>query len=84
MAVGVFMLYFFRTWLNEAEIANVPSAKAARTFICFPELYLSLKISSDFAFLISQGTINYILRAREDILSVPQYTVLAFAELNRF
>ena len=33
------------------------------------------KISSDFAFLISQGAISYILRAREDMLSVPNYTV---------
>ena len=36
---------------------------------------LFLKISSDFAFLISQGTISHILGAREDMLSVPKYTV---------
>ena len=34
---------------------------------------LFLKISSDFAFLISQGTISHILGAREDMLSVPKY-----------
>ena len=33
------------------------------------------KISSDFAFLISQRTISHIFGAREDILSVPKYTV---------
>ena len=73
MTVGKIMLYFFRTRLNEACIANAFFAKSARTFICCPELYFFLKkISSDFAFLISQGT---ILEAREDMLSVPKYTV---------
>ena len=63
--VGIIMLCFFRTRLNEAYIANVPFAKSARTFICCPELYyLKKKISSDFAFLISQGMISHILRAR--------------------
>ena len=33
------------------------------------------KISSAFAFLISQGTISNILGAREDMLSIPKYTV---------
>ena len=36
---------------------------------------LFLKISSDFAFLITQGTISHILGAREDMLSIPKYTV---------
>ena len=35
----------------------------------------SLKISGDFAFVISKGTIYHILGAREDMLSVPKYTV---------
>ena len=33
------------------------------------------KISSDFALLISQGMISHILGTREDMLSVPKYTV---------
>ena len=33
------------------------------------------KMSSDFAFLISQGTISHILGARKDMLSVPKYIV---------
>ena len=37
--LGIIMLCFFRTRLNEAYIANVPFAKSARTFICCPELY---------------------------------------------
>ena len=78
VTVGIFMLYFFRTRLNEAEIANLPFAKDARTFICCPEFYLSLKISSHFAFSISQKSITYILG---------QSTLcgfVAFAELSRF
>ena len=87
MTVGIFViLYFFRTWLNEAYIANVPFAKSARTFICCPELYFFKKISSDFSFLISQGTISHILGAREDILFVPKYTVrfLRFCRVELF
>ena len=41
---------------------------------------LFLKLSSDFAFLISQGTISHVLVAREDMLSAPKYTV-RFARL---
>ena len=37
-----FMLYFFRTQLNEAYIANVSFTKSAITFICCPELLLLL------------------------------------------
>ena len=33
------------------------------------------KTSSDIAFLISQGTISHILEAREDMLSVPKYSL---------
>ena len=40
------------------------------------------KISSDFAFLISQWTISHILGAREDMVSVPKYTV-QFLRLSR-
>ena len=61
VTVGIFMLYFFRTRLNEAEIANLPFAKDTRTFIGCPEFYLSLKISGDFPFSISQESITYIL-----------------------
>ena len=39
VGVGIFMLYFFRTWLNEAYIANVSFANPASTFICCPEIY---------------------------------------------
>ena len=65
VTVGIFMLYFFRIRLNEAYIANVPFAKSARTFIC--RFIFSLKVSSDFAFLISQRTFSHILGAREDV-----------------
>ena len=75
VTVGTFMLYFFRIRLNEAYIANVPFAKSARTFICCPEFIFSLKVSSDFAFLISQRTFSHILGAREDMFSVPKCTV---------
>ena len=42
-AVGIFILYFFRTWLNEAYIVNVSFANPARTFLCFPEFYFYYK-----------------------------------------
>ena len=77
MAVERFMLYFFRTHLNEAYIANVLFAKSASTLICCPEFIFSLKISSDFAFLISQGASAHILVAREDMVSVPKYTAVS-------
>ena len=70
MTVGIFMHYFFRTRFSEAYIANVSFAKSARTFVCWAEFYFSLKISDDFAFLISQ--ISHVLGAREDMLSVPK------------
>ena len=69
------MLYFFRTRLNEAYIANdlleslQGHLSVVQSFIFFK------KISSYFSFSISQGTISYILWAREDMLSVPKYTV---------
>ena len=62
--VAMFMLFFFRTQLNEASIAHVSFVKSARTFICCPEFYFFKKMSSEFAFLISQGTISHILGAR--------------------
>ena len=43
VTVGIVMLYFFRTRLNEAYIANVSFAKSARTFICCSELYFLKK-----------------------------------------
>ena len=61
------MLYFNGTRLNEAYFAYVSFAKSAKTFICYAEFF-SLKIPSDFGFLISQGTISHML-------SVPKYTV---------
>ena len=39
VTVGIFMLYFFRTRLNDAYIINVPFPKSARTFICCPEFF---------------------------------------------
>ena len=77
------MLYFFRTQPYEAYIANALLAKSARTFV--QSFIFSLKIYSNFAFLISQGTISHILVAIEDMLSVPKNAVwffLAFAELS--
>ena len=71
------MLYFFRTRLNEAYIANdlleslQGHLSVVQSFIFFK------KISSDFAFLISQGTISHILGAKEDMLSVPKYTAVS-------
>ena len=75
MTVGIFIIYFFRARLNAAYIANVSFVKSIRTFICVQSLIFSLKISGDFAFLISQGTISYTSKAREDMLSVPKHTV---------
>ena len=66
MTIGIFRLYFFRTRLNEPCIANV--------LLQSLQGYLSV-IQSFFAFLISQGTISNILGAREDMLSIPKYTV---------
>ena len=40
--VTIFMFYFFRARLNEGHIANVPSTKSVRRFICCPEFYFSL------------------------------------------
>ena len=74
MTVGIIMLYLFRARLNEAYIANVSFAKSARTSVA--QSFIFKKMSSDFAFLISQGTISHILGARKDMLSVPKYIVL--------
>ena len=43
VTVGIFVLYFFRTRLNEACIANVSFSKYARTFVCCPEFYSFFK-----------------------------------------
>ena len=43
VTVGIFVLYFFRTRLNEAYNANVSFAKSARTFVCCPEFYSFFK-----------------------------------------
>ena len=51
--------------LNEAYIANASFATSGRTFICCPEYYFFFYFffffQSNFAFLISQGTISHIL-----------------------
>ena len=59
MTVGIFMLYFNKTQLNEAYIASVSFANVsvAQSFI------FTLKISSDAAFLISRRTISHIFGA---------------------
>ena len=59
VTVGIFMLYFNKTQLNEAYIASVSFANVsvAQSFI------ITLKISSDVAFLISQRTISHIFGA---------------------
>ena len=62
---------FYLTQLNEVYIANVLFTKSARTFICCPVFCFTLKISNDFASLISQGTNSHISGVREDIVSVP-------------
>ena len=71
VAVGKFTLYFFRTRLNKAYIANVSFGhlSVVQSFI------FSKKITSDFSFLISQETTSDILGEREDMLSVPKCTV---------
>ena len=43
VTVRIFMLYLFRTRLNEAYIANVSLTKSARTFICCLEFYFFFK-----------------------------------------
>ena len=51
----------------------------------FQSFIFSLKITIDFAFLISWETISHILATREDMLSVPKNTdFFAFVELNNF
>ena len=62
----------FRTPLNETKVSNIRFTKPTRTFICCPRFYFSLKISSDFALLISLGISSHNFGAREDILSVPK------------
>ena len=43
VTVGIFVIYFFRTRLNEAYIANVSFTKSARIFVCCPEFDSFLK-----------------------------------------
>ena len=79
------MLYLFRTRLNEAYIANVFFANLQGHLSVF-QLFFSFKISSDFAFLISQETISHIFGSRE-VRFLFQSTLcsfLAFVELNHF
>ena len=80
------MLCLLRTHLNEAYIASVSFTKSARAVTCCPEFYFFKKISSDFAFLIWQGTNSDVFGAREDTVYILKYTVrfFAFAELNYF
>ena len=75
MTIGIFRLYFFRTRLNEPCIANVLLQSLQGYLSVIQSFIFTSKISSDFAFLISQGTISNILGAREDMLSIPKYTV---------
>ena len=86
MTVGIFMLYFFRTRLNETCIANVSLLNSAVTLICYHGFIFSLKISSNFTFLISQGTLSHIW-GQGKICFLFQSTLcsfFAFAVLNHF
>ena len=65
---GGLMFLLFRTPLNEANVSNIRFTKPARTFVCCPRFYFSLKIFSDFALLISHGIKSHNFGAREDIL----------------
>ena len=79
------MLYLFRTRLNEAYIANVFFANLQGHLSVF-QLFFSFKISSDFAFLISQETISHIFGSRE-VRFLFQSTLcsfFAFIKLNHF
>ena len=71
------MFYFYRTLLNETHIANIHFTKSARAFIYpfFQDLIFSLNIPNEFALLMPLGIISHILGAREDMPSVPKYTV---------
>ena len=69
MRVGL-MFHLLRTPLNEANISNIRFTKPTRTFVCCPRFYFSLKIFSDFPFLISLGINSHNFGAREDIFSV--------------
>ena len=69
------MLYFFRTWLSEAYFPMYLLQSLQRHLPVVQSFIFSLKISSDFAFLISQGIISHILEARKDMLFIPKHTV---------
>ena len=43
VTLGIFMIWFFGTGLNEANITSGPFAKSARTFISCPEFHSFLK-----------------------------------------
>ena len=66
------MFHLSRIPLNEANISNIRFTNPTRTFVRCPRFYFSLKIFSDFAFLISLGINSHNFGAREDILSVPK------------
>ena len=71
MRVGL-VFHLFRTPLNEANISNIRFTKPKRTFVRCLRFYFSLKIFSDFVFLISVGINSHNFGAREDILSAPK------------
>ena len=58
VTVGIFMLYFFRSRLNKAYITNHLQSLRGALFVF--QFILSLKLSSEFVFLILQGTISHI------------------------
>ena len=70
------MFYFFRRRLNEVNTLPLYFLQSLQGHLSVAQSFIfSLKISSDFGFLILQGAIAHILGAREDMLSVTNYTV---------
>ena len=82
------MLYFFRTRLNEAYIANVSFAKFARTFICCPQLHLFKKnIQLLCVFNLARDGLPYFgVKGRYAFCSKVRKLCcfFVFAELNHF
>ena len=87
MPVGIFMLCFFRTWLSEAyTLSTYLLQSLQRHLSAFQSCIFPVKISNDFAFLISQGLIP-ILWGHEKICFLFQSTLcsfFAFKELAHF
>ena len=79
MTVGIFMLCFFRTWLSEAYTLSIYLLQSLQRHLsAFQSCIFPVRISNDFAFLISQGINFHIMGTREDMLSVSKYTVQFF------